>query len=39
MTWNRWYAVRSYVRSSLWVVPFIAMLLEQIALRDRDCRR
>jgi uncharacterized membrane protein len=33
MTWNRWYAVRSYVRSSLWVVPFIAMLLEQIALR------
>ena len=33
MTWNRWYAIRSYVRSSLWVVPFIAMLLEQIALR------
>ena len=33
MTWNRWYAVRSYVRSSLWVVPFVAILLEQIALR------
>jgi uncharacterized membrane protein len=32
MTWNRWYAIRSYIRSSLWVVPFIAVLLEQIAL-------
>ncbi len=33
MTWNRRYAIRSYVRYSLWVVPFVAMLLEQIALR------
>lgn len=33
MTWNRWYTVRSYVRSSLWIVPFLAILLEQIALR------
>lgn len=33
MTWNRWYAVRSYVRSSLWIVPFVAILLEQITLR------
>lgn len=29
MTWNRRYAVRSYIRSSLWVVPFFALLLEQ----------
>lgn len=35
MTWNRWYTVRSYVRSSLWVVPFFAMVLEQIVLETR----
>ena len=33
MTWNRWYALRSYLRSSLWIVPFIALLLEQITFR------
>jgi uncharacterized membrane protein len=33
MTWNRWYAFRSYVRSSLWIVPFIALLLEQVTFR------
>ncbi len=33
MTWSRRYAIRSYVRYSLWIVPFVAMLLEQIALR------
>jgi uncharacterized membrane protein len=33
MTWSRWYAFRSYYRSSLWIVPFIALLLEQIAFR------
>jgi uncharacterized membrane protein len=33
VTWNRWYAIRSYVRSSLWIVPFVAILLEQITLR------
>ena len=32
MTWNKRYAVRSYIRSSLWLVPFIALLLEQAAL-------
>ena len=32
MTWNQWYAVRSYIRSSLWLVPFAALLLEQLAL-------
>lgn len=33
MTWNQWYAFRSYVRSSLWIVPFIALLLEQVTFR------
>jgi uncharacterized membrane protein len=32
MTWNQWYAIRSYIRSSLWIVPFVALLLEQLAL-------
>jgi uncharacterized membrane protein len=33
MSWSRRYAIRSYVRYSLWVIPFITMLLEQIVLR------
>ena len=33
MTGNRWYAFRSYLRSSLWIVPFIALLLEQVTFR------
>jgi uncharacterized membrane protein len=33
MTWNKWYAFRSYVRSSLWIVPFIALLIEQVTFR------
>jgi len=33
MAWNRWYALRSYLKSSLWIVPFIALLLEQLIFR------
>lgn len=33
MAWNRWYALKSYVGSSLWVIPFIALVFEQIILR------
>jgi uncharacterized membrane protein len=33
MRWNIWYRVRSYVRSSLWITPFIAILLELVAIR------
>ena len=33
MRWNRWYATRSYLRSSLWVVPLIALVLENVAIR------
>jgi len=30
MTWNRRYQVKSYLRSSLWIVPLVALLLEQV---------
>jgi uncharacterized membrane protein len=30
MTWNRRYQVKSYIRSSLWIIPFVALLLEQV---------
>ena len=33
MQWSRLYAIRSYIKSSLWVVPFIAIPLELIATR------
>lgn len=33
MNWNRLFSVRSYLKSSLWVVPFIAIPLELIATR------
>ena len=32
MTWNQWYHFRSYLRSSLWVVPFFAMPLALVAV-------
>ena len=33
MGWNRWYAIKSYLRSALWIAPLIALLLEQVAIR------
>ena len=33
MNWNRLFGVRSYLKSSLWVVPFVAIPLELIATR------
>jgi uncharacterized membrane protein len=33
MSWKRLYNFRSYLRSSLWVVPLIAVLLELVATR------
>lgn len=33
MNWHRWYRPIRYIQSSLWVVPFIAIVLEQIAIR------
>ena len=32
MNWNKLYALKSYMRSSLWVVPFFARLLQQTFL-------
>ena len=31
MTWNRRYQVKSYLRSALWIVPLVAVPLEQVA--------
>ncbi|OWV79960.1 hypothetical protein ATY78_09485 [Rhizobium sp. R635] len=33
MGWNRLYSLRSYVKSSLWLVPFIALLLYILIIR------
>ncbi len=33
MSWNQWYRISSYIKSALWVAPFVAMLLEQVTLR------
>jgi hypothetical protein len=33
MNWSRLYRLRSYLRSSLWVVPFIAIPLEIASAR------
>ncbi|EJC75143.1 putative membrane protein [Rhizobium leguminosarum bv. trifolii WSM2012] len=33
MGWNRWYSLKSYIRSSLWIVPFVALLLYVAAIR------
>src|SRR5579872_1608920 len=33
MRWNQWYATRSYLRSTLWLIPLTALVLEQIAIR------
>jgi len=36
MRWSSWYRLLSYSRSSLWVVPFFAIVFEQIAVRLTD---
>src|SRR3954471_23549914 len=33
MGWNRWYAARSYVRTALWIVPLLALVMEQVLIR------
>ena len=33
MAWDKIYRVRSYLRSSLWVIPFFAISLELVATR------
>jgi len=36
MNWNRWYQTWSYIRSSLWIVPVVAMVIQQVAIRVLD---
>ena len=31
MTWNRRYQIKSYLRSALWIIPLVAVPLEQVA--------
>lgn len=33
MDWNRWYATKSYLSSALWIVPLVALLLENLLIR------
>jgi uncharacterized membrane protein len=33
LTWSQWHALRNYLKASLWIVPLIALVLEQLALR------
>ncbi|HEY7187625.1 MAG TPA: DUF2254 family protein, partial [Vicinamibacterales bacterium] len=33
MSWSRWYAIRSYLRSAVWTAPVLALALEQATLR------
>src|SRR6201985_1856613 len=33
MYWNRWYATKSYFSSALWIIPLIALVLENVAIR------
>jgi uncharacterized membrane protein len=34
MLWNRWYAIKSYVLTSLWISPLISFLLSQLMFRS-----
>jgi uncharacterized membrane protein len=36
VAWNRWYSLRSYAGSALWIVPFFAIGLFQVAWRAVD---
>ena len=33
MLWNRQYIIKSYIRSSLWLVPFFAVLAYLVVIR------
>ena len=36
MQWNQWYSFRSYIRSTLWIVPFVALLLYIVVIQTFD---
>ena len=33
MNWNRWYAIKSYLLSTIWTAPVVALVLEQATFR------
>lgn len=33
MPWNRWYAFKSYMKSSLWLIPFVALVVQMVVTR------
>ena len=33
LNWYRWYALKSYVMSALWIVPFVAVVIELVLVR------
>ena len=33
LNWYRWYALKSYVLSALWIVPFVAVVIELVLVR------
>jgi uncharacterized membrane protein len=33
MRWNRWYGLKSYFSSALWIVPLVALVLENVVIR------
>jgi hypothetical protein len=35
VTWGRWYAAKSYMMSTLWVSPLVAVVLAQLTYRVR----
>ena len=36
LNWYRWYALKSYVMSALWIVPFVAVVIEMVLVRLSD---
>jgi len=36
MQWNQWYSFRSYIRSTLWTVPFVALLMYIVVIQTFD---
>ncbi|MCK3778225.1 DUF2254 domain-containing protein [Ensifer sesbaniae] len=36
MSWDRWYSIKSYLRSTLWLVPFVALLFYVVVIQALD---
>ena len=33
ISWNKWYSIKSYIKSALWIVPFLALICFQVISR------